>query len=236
MSVLVKQALGHIHHELGKNLPSEIDPLWVVNAAGSELVNMRSWAWQQRPTTALHLRAGISYVELPADFASLVALYATDETLSHAKLVSLEELTYRKATQSNYTDNIIRYLALAHAPNDARGGGPPVARLEVFGTPSTTALSALQMLYRGRWGTVTESSDYLPMDESCDLLYVEILRAVAQGLQKGHEATVSRRLEEIRRGATFANAAGFDIRRQADTPVFRMRGAVPIWPVPRITA
>jgi hypothetical protein len=234
MGILVETAIAHAEHELGKKFPKEITPMHVVNMAGSALVNMRAWGWLVRPTAALDLIAGSDSIALPDDFGSLLALYAMDETVSHARWCAMSELAWRRSAQTQYDDALIRYIALSYDSNTGEHLSAPVARFEVFSTPNASVTGALRLLYRAGWVPCSDSSDELPIHPSCDLLFIELIRAVAQGLVASNRGGVSRRMDEIKKGFSFTDAAGADLRTTQSTPVFIAKNARAIWPVPKL--
>lgn len=234
MAIQVKSAIAHATHEMGKGFPVEMDPLHIVNMAGSALVNMRSWGWLVRPTAALNLVANDPTVQLPEDFGSIRTLYSTDETTSHARWVSMDELAWRRSAQTQYTDNLISYVALSFARGGDRYEAQPSARLEVFSTPTVSTAGVFRLLYVAGWVEVTSDDDELPIHPSCDLLYLETLRAITMGLMKSHEGSISARLSEIASGSPYRDAAAADIRREGNTPVFIPHNAHAIWPVPKL--
>lgn len=231
MPILGKQALGHVRLELGKNLPSEVDPLYVLNAAGRHLAAMRAWSWLNRSRKVLGVQAGVSYVVLPGDYAHPRLLLASDSLLSSARVVSEEELAFREATQESPGDNIIRWCSFTWDG----GEGPPQARINLYPTPQTTTTSSLVLIYRAGWREVKGDNETLPLHPSAELLYIDILRTIVQGFMKSHEATLSQRLNVVEKGATFMNAAADDINSDAETPMFDASRYTVLWPVPKIT-
>ncbi len=88
--------------------------------------------------------------------------------------------------------------------------------LELDRAPSATGTADLTLIYRGAWVDAENDEDELPLpgtdggDEYCNLLYIQILRALARGWDEEGNGTADGRLDHIRRGPIFAAAAQTD--------------------------
>jgi hypothetical protein len=110
------------------------------------------------------------------------------------------------------------YAPATYVAQGATAGRPrriaPV--LELDRAPSATGLDQLTLIYRGSWVDVNDDEDELPLpgtdygDEYCNLLYIQILRALARGWDEEGNGTADGRLDHIRRGPIFAAAAQTD--------------------------
>jgi hypothetical protein len=110
------------------------------------------------------------------------------------------------------------------------GGGPPKARIALYPTPSTAEVAGLKLFYARTLGTATSDSYEIPVVPYCHTLYLEILRAIAQGYEEHDLGTASMRLTMVFDGPLFENAKRRDARTQSTYGVLaggvtqRMRG------------
>ena len=110
------------------------------------------------------------------------------------------------------------------------GGGPPKARIALYPTPSTAEVAGLKLFYARTLGTATSDSYEIPVAPYCHTLYLEILRAIAQGYEEHDLGTASMRLTMVFDGPLFENAKRRDARTQSTYGVLaggvtqRMRG------------
>ena len=209
--ITVAQAFSHIRHALGNSDPGAPLTLFeIVNAAGHELTGMHTWSWLDR-TDTLDIVAGQSYVTLPSDFSRLVFLHSTGESFS-VEPADPGTVLRERAFGGNEAFCFKFYVGQT-APTTSSG---PVARLEHnWGTPAATSSDALSIVYRARWADVVGSeTNALPIPDYMRPLFIEVLRATAQGWEEEQKGSKTDRMNAIYTGATFMAAKRIDDETQ----------------------
>lgn len=176
----------------------------IVNLAGRYLFQLHEWQFLVRQSTTLGVTSDQSYVELPADFDTLVAINSATFNKAFA-LVPYSDLLAYKRSQATYTQT---FAALVW-PDQASGNtAPPTGpRLELFPVPTATISGAILLVYNVKWRELTKPDQVPNMPAYMELLFLSVLRAVAAGFVDG---TLDDRIEKIKGGALFRTAADKD--------------------------
>jgi hypothetical protein len=153
---------------------------------------------------------------LPPDFGDIVTIESTQSLVNSIQLTSLDHLNLMRTNQIqvagwNY------YGAIVWGKSDistAIDGGIPTARLEVWPSQTVDDHDAFTMIYRAKWEDVSSDDDFLSIPPFMELMYLQILRALATGYEEDTLASVTQRLAEVRVGPEFEACRNFDQRTQ----------------------
>ena len=211
MTITVQKCSDYLEHELYGGLPKGLDVLSLVNLAGESLANAHPWRWLVGASTTLDFVGGQSYVELPSDFRAVVSVDNTAGLTSSMTETSITDILAQRTNSIIEGNWNYSYAVVQHR---ATGGGAPLPRLELYPTPTSDLAGALTLFYRAGWQTVDEDSDSLTLPFYCELLVLEVLAAVAHGVENREGGTPTLRLEEIWRGTTFLHAQQVDVQQQ----------------------
>lgn len=215
MTITLLQARTLVEATLG-GAPETAGVSAIINAAGNALYAMHEWDWLLRPTVDLGTIADQSYINLPSDFGRLEDVLASSR-LEITTLISPSEMI-RWRRGDYYTPR--GYVATISTVNTA---GALTKRLELYPTPSATDADALQLAYRACWVDVedgTAGATKLPIDRACDLLFLDVLAAVAKGIEEDDNASASLRIHALKQTDAFRDAVAHDVNTNAIcTPV-----------------
>jgi hypothetical protein len=178
----VQDCVGHIKHALGGNLAAELSPLRIINEAGRRLVAAHGWRYLQGRTTTLDTVSGQNYVVLPEDFQRLISIYMTDSLVKKVTVSSMDELIQMRTTTIAIS-NLNYWVAIVHEQEDP-GIGAQTPRLEIWPTPDADEEGIITLFYRAGWAEMRLDSDCLSIPRFIEPLYIEILRAVAEGYER----------------------------------------------------
>lgn len=196
----VRECYQEIAHAVD-TLSSQISAISLVNDAGSALVAMHGWRWCMRPPAVVAEVGGQSFLSLPSDFGTWLGMRYRDRSRRFAKSTMAIVEDWRTSGQ---TESTITYGAIVHAP-DSRG--IPQPQIEIWPTPPADDASALRMLYSARWVPVSNDEDFVPIPEWFpESLFKALLRAHAEGYEKGDIAGVNARVAALKAGPLFTMA------------------------------
>jgi hypothetical protein len=181
----------------------------IINRAGSLFVGLHPWQWLKRRSAQLDLVQGQTYITLPADFASLISIQYTNGLVNQfqkASLAAILSLRHQARVPQNPTYYDFSWLAPANAPMTQ------VIELSII--PGSNAVGAVTIAYEATWLPVSEDSTHLTIAPvpGMEVLFLEVLRAVAKGWEEDDDASMSARIAEIRVGPIFTAAARADGR------------------------
>lgn len=180
-----------------------VSVLTLVNRAGTYLADMHTWSWLVRPAAKLNLTAGSEYINLPDDFGRIYGQPkpTTVASVVSLELVSMEEyLRYRQ----DYMDGGPHYMAtVVYAAGIDSRFGP---KLQIWPEPLTTTRDAFRMAYLARWVDITTDTEVIPIPAWLEMLYLEVLFAVAQSYEEHDQASLSMRLSELHMSPEFDTA------------------------------
>lgn len=206
MSLTLAQARTLIEATLG-GAPETAGVSAIINAAGNALYAMHGWDWLLRPSTSLDTVSGQDYISLPSDFGTLEAVH-TSSRLEIAELVSPSELI--KWRRGDYYTPRGYVMAI----ETANSSGTLIKRLGVFPTPSATESGVLKLAYRAAWVPIADATNgntVLPIDPACELIFLDVLAAVAKGIEEDDNASASLRIHAIKQTEAFRDAVARDV-------------------------
>lgn len=207
--ITVAQAFSHIRHALGNSDPgAPLSLVEIVNAAGHELTGMHTWSWLDRTTDDYGIVAGQNYVSLPSDFGRLVYVEAADGSFTVEPAAQATVL--RERSSGGNEAFCLKFYVGQSAPTTSSG---PVARLEInWNTPAANA--DLLIAYRARWADVGTDTVACPVPDYMRPLFIEVLRATAQGWEEEQVASKTERMNAVYQSATFLAAKRIDDEQQ----------------------
>src|SRR5690349_23779275 len=91
MALSVKEADEHLIHAIGGPLVG-ISNQRILDEAGQKLYREADWQFLKRPSRALDLVSGQSYIDLPADFGSLQSINYASSTFLSVEATSMGEI------------------------------------------------------------------------------------------------------------------------------------------------
>lgn len=203
MVLTIQECLDQASHVNGGPLVG-VEMRRVIDDAGKKMLNLRPWAWMVRPTTTLGTTASQSYITLPTDFGSIVTIEYT-QGISARTVQSTFTVIDQYRSILNVAPGYVMYLKVDWNPD---ADGVPQPRLEVMPTPSTTDATALTLRYRPRWVELAATDQtYVPIPDWMEPLFIQLVRATAEGYQKNNmDETVGR----VMRGHDWAAAVRQD--------------------------
>lgn len=137
---------------------------------------------------------GLAAVGLPADFARLIAIDATNSLVDSIDMTTFSELLELRTDVVSVTSfNFV--AAIAHG--QALTGSAPVLRLELWPKPTTNEVGKLSLFYRAKWQDVATDTDRLPLPDHVEPLFVEIVREYALGYEEHDRGSVNMRLRQL---------------------------------------
>lgn len=150
-------------------------------------------------------------IALPSDFRQLISRPRSIGSTRSLNIVSMEEVDKLRAGDSSTSDTGYA-AALMWKPSAQALGGAPVPVLEVWPTPGTNANAAFSIHYRATWSDLSDDSDIaqIPSMFAMEMLYLQVVRAVALGYEEFDVATMSQRVEELKAGPLFRDACAAD--------------------------
>lgn len=197
MTLTIEQAALHIEHQIGGPLVG-IDNRRVIDEAGRRLFKKRKWNWTVGASTTLTLTSGQSYINLPSDFSATKVL-----TFTNGFQGGINECDF-KTLAGLRSFNLFPFFWLYVLPTHvADSNGIPQPRYEVFPTPATTQSGVLTLWYHKKWTDLAATdATYIPVPDWFEELFIQAVRAVAQGYQTND---MDAQLERLFAGADFTN-------------------------------
>ena len=188
--------------------PPEVPGLDLINDAGEWLIASRSWNWLDNGEALLDFVADQSYVELPADCATVSSVTRATDTGYGFCLSTLDAIS---AARSSLVDFAGYRGAVSHTQGET---GAPVMRLEIYPTPTAAETGALRLRYLRGWATLTADDQAAQIPRYMDAVYLEAVRRFALGYHEEHQATLSQRLGELMAGNLYLTAMRRDTAAQ----------------------
>lgn len=202
MSLTIFEADRHIAHALGGNLVG-IDQRRILDEAGRKLLSLRGWNWARRPSTTLTLTSAQSYITLPVDFGSIVAIEYTSTSWNRVRQVTIPDIARMRSESWPSSDGI--YVAPTFSVDS---DGIPSPRLEVYPTPTATSAGALTLNYSIRWPDMSVADEnFIPVPDWMESVYIQLVRATAWGYQ---DDTMSDRVARVVSGPEWFAAVRMD--------------------------
>lgn len=225
MVLSTQQCLAHIEHALNGPIDS-IEPLEVINQAGMTLLGLRSWAWLQAGKATLSLTSGQAYVNLPLDFKKLRAIEHQSSLVSF-QMGSKADLLALEASSTGLGGLAFWGSLTCARQLDSNGDetyGAPRWRIDLHPPPTADATDALIVYYDRKWATVAEDNNVVVLPDFMEPVFVQVLRAFAQGYEEPNNGSVDARLAGIVAGVTYHSALAHDTMAQG--PAGPLRGGM----------
>lgn len=205
--------MGVRHALRGARPASEFEELQILRFAWDTLLGMNAWGWARNRTASLAIVPGQDWIALPDDFGELVSVYRDGTVVEHPRQVSMDVILRARSTGLAYIADAFLY---AHGWRAESPDEPPVQRLEIY--PAQTVAGSAELLYHSgglRLRNGCEDSGVIPVpaDGSCDMLFVDIVRAIAQGYELDDTRSKEQALAIVRAGETFQGAVRRDNNR-----------------------
>jgi hypothetical protein len=153
----------------------------------------------------------LSSVALPSDFRQFIGdPWSADSTLV-LRILNPNELLYLRSGSSS-TGGIMYSGALFWVRSAAVLGGAPIPRLEIYPPPEANDVNAFQFMYRADWSDMTDDSDVvqIPSMFAMEVLYLQIVRAVALGYEEFDTASMDARIATLVGGPIYKAAITAD--------------------------
>lgn len=211
--MIAREVIDLCSHALFHNdFASEVDAYGVLNRSGEALVSMHSWTWLLRPPTSLDLVASQYWVDLPTDFAEIVAPpTCTGLSTNSLELVSVQRILEARNGLTAITPAAFRGAIVYTAGTTTV---PPTARIELDQAPSADAADAITLFYRAGWVPLAAETDLVPIPSWIEQLYIQVVLAHALGMELPEEGNVEQRMESVLASRSFQTAKARDGRAQ----------------------
>lgn len=147
----------------------------IVNDAVEHISAMHTWSWLSTGQISLNITGGQSYVLLPTDFDTPIALEHTNGFARQMIPTTWQDLLQRR--QQAIQDWAWSYWYVINTGNVTAGSedaGLAASRLELYPTPQDTLANAIQIVYRRKLRRMVADNDVPEwpsyMDRLCSLL------------------------------------------------------------------
>lgn len=213
MALTVLQCADFVKLTLAGAADTSLSTLTLVNMAGQSLCGMSEWRWLQRAPVDVGVVAAQEYATLPIDFGAMLAMVPSTGFYGIVWTDLGEIAGLRAASAQTSANGPWRGVVIDSIPS---GSTLPRAQVELYPTPSATSTTAFKLAYRAKWTNLTSDSDYIPIPEWCETLFIRLLQVHARGFMEEDKASLSMRLAEIKSSAELIGAVKQDRARQRD--------------------
>lgn len=202
-----------ITHTLGGDtVPTELGgTVAVVREAGAIWEGMRVWNCLKRPPVPLSMVLDQDWLDLPADFGSVLSLQFADG-LSGSFVESTPKEVGTLATTPQLQGPLTYYWWLAHEGSAALN--PPTPRIQLHQASPSNAADVAILTYRAGFTMVSNDDDVVVVPDWCLPLFRQIVIAVARGYVEEDVKSLDERVTELASGALFRSAAKRDALMQ----------------------
>lgn len=180
----------------------------IANHAGTIVFNMHSWRFARRGPVWLGTTAGNDLVPLPVDYAGYISILGKAD--GPLLIVDPEAFMLHRGGQAIATYGTIGMIVGADI-----GFQPTAAAMRVYPTPTATEAQVYQLFYTRGWQELVDPNSFVPLPQFALPLFVEVLMAVAGGVDESEHGTMTDRLDRIRSGSNFRAAVRADGLRHA---------------------
>jgi hypothetical protein len=187
---------NRLQHALGGEVSDLLDQDALINEAGRAFVDAHTWGFMQRPPTDLDFTISVGYVNLPSDFASLIAIDITADNLNAFQLVDYSEFAKYEAVSYVGTPGGV-FGTIVYPGQTSVTAAAGVPRLLLYPTPTSTISGALRIFYRAGWTELTNDADVPNFPTYCESVFTEFVRAFAFGSEEPDQGTVFDRVDRI---------------------------------------
>jgi len=181
----------------------------LLNQTNEVFVSMYEWAFLKGGESSLDATISQDYITLPSDFDRAIAIKRNDGFLPGFAWTSKEGMAEMRAYDITPNTTFYYGVIVSDEVSDV-----PTWRLELHPTPTSTSSGFLILYYGRTLGFVTDDTTKIPVATYCHTLYLELLRAIAQGFHQRDTGTVSQRVAEVMVGPLFEIAKRKDHRVQ----------------------
>lgn len=167
-------------------------------------------------------------VALPLDFRQLVSRPQAVDSSKLLRMVSMEEINEMRSGGIGTGFDSANYGAILWAPSAAVNGGAPIPVLHIWRAPGSNTTNAFRIHYRADWTDLADDSDVVPIPPAfaMEMLYLQIVRAVALGYEESDMASMQARLATVRGGPEFNDAVRADAMIQTNFGTMRGGAAI----------
>lgn len=218
MSITKAQADSFITESLG-GTPESLDTVQIINMAGTTMVNMREWHWCRRTNTQLSLVQDQAYIDLPAD---LLIVDAINSATAHEVVQWVTRDQFLRWVRGDYGNSPPGHIVTVGGENVSN---VVLLRLHIYPPPAAAVADAINLSYTAGWAAIASGaadSVVLELPAFLEPLFFEVLLAVAKGAEKHDMANLTPRVDQIKGGTLFKDAARIDAAAQ---PV---EGSIPV--------
>jgi len=210
VTLTVENCEKHLFHTLGGPLPPGLPVVEVINDTGQWLVASRPWKWLQRASTTMSLVDGQSYLTLPTDLQTILAIEMTNSLTNSMHLTSFDELM--RLRTSSISTSFGYWGAVVYPTQTSPAAVPAGPRLDIYPTPSANETGAVTIFYRAGWTSVMAGSDQtrLNLPDWMEPTFKQALRAFGRGYEMEDDVSMSKRLADIVAGPIYQDAATRD--------------------------
>lgn len=197
MAVTLHQLADYAEHAVGSQFDGRLDVYDIVNQAGHHLTTLHPWTWLQRSVQRLDFVADQPFVNLPADFARLENVEATDSITRDVYITTLD--TVERHRQDLVVSVWDYFVALEWPPQDNKEAPAEGPRLAIWPTPVSDTRNALRLIYEAGWRRLTAADEVANVPAWIEPLLIEVVRTFARGYiddQRG-QASLTQRLESL---------------------------------------
>lgn len=209
MTLTASDAIAEITHAIS-GLPSAT-AMRLVNEAGRHVCNMHAWNFLKRPKTSLASVAGQAYIELPADFGSILAIEIEGGFTHNWKRT--DAATFLRLESGVWDESGWAYWSILEnaASTDGTAPGP---RLAIWPAPTTANASFAALRYRAKWADLTDDGDTVQLPDFAETLFLQTVRAFARGYEEDEDVTLDERLAVTLAGPIYRAARKQDADSQ----------------------
>ena len=138
-------------HSLGNPAEASLDITagTIVNDALEHLAAMHEWPWLSTGQTFLSVTADQAYVELPADFGTLIAIEHDIAWANRMEPTTWQRmLELRTVVQQSWSSGYWYVIQLGNVEQGQEDAGLSLPTLELYPTPATSTANAIRLVYR----------------------------------------------------------------------------------------
>ncbi len=212
MSLTAGQLIAGIRHRIAGPVGSELGGgTRVINLAGQWLDGIHAWQQRLRVSAALHFAAGDTFLALPANLRSIVAVEQSGITDGGRTVswIGPGDMLSLRQDLSDFGGGFDVYVSI-----ESSGTG---WQLGLVQPPTTTTLDVLRITYMAGWTDVIDDKSPITIHPSLEPLLSEVVREYAAGLEL-HD--LDQRLGAFVGGALMRSA------KMADASAQRMLGQI----------
>ena len=160
MALTNTQLQALLTHALGKSPATGHVMLHTLNRAGRWLVTAHAWSWRHRVSTTFAAVASQAYIALPTTFGQvidcIVNLSLVPTGFRQVEIVSLSHIADLRQRFSTLGDGVL-YIAFPGYTQSDTATVHPIARAEVFPTPTANGDPTMELTFLQKWRELTST-------------------------------------------------------------------------------